>query len=81
LPTIASRKYAYADNIAFTHADGGWQAVKGVLNKDMETIDEYIQTWKLEFSTTKTVSAVFHLNNNEAKHELKVNDINKIQPF
>jgi len=35
--------------------------------------EKYLQTWKLKLSTTKTVSAVFHLNNNEAKRELKAN--------
>jgi len=35
----------------------------------------------LKLSTTKTVSAVFHLNNNEAKRELKVNYNNEILPF
>jgi len=39
----------------------------------MATLGEYLQTWKLKLSTTKTVSAVFHLNNKEAKRELKVN--------
>jgi len=46
------------------HADDDWQAVEGVLSKDMATVtSEYLQTWKLKLSTTKTVSAVFHLNN------------------
>ena len=39
----------------------------------MATTGEYLQTWKLKLSTTKTVSTVFHLNNKEAKRELKVN--------
>jgi len=54
------------------HADVDWQAVEWVLTKDMATVGEYLQTWKLKLSTTKTVSAAFHLNNKEAKHELKV---------
>ena len=41
------------------HADGDWQAVEGVLTKDMATVSEYLQTWKLKLSTTKTVSAAF----------------------
>jgi len=73
LPTTVSRKYAYADDLAIMHADGDWQAVEGALSKDMATLGEYHQTWKLKLSTTKTVSAVFHLNNKEAKRELKVN--------
>jgi len=63
------------------HAAGDWQAVEGVLTKDMATLGEYVQTWKLKLSTTKTVSAVFHLNNKEAKRELKVNINNETLPF
>jgi len=44
-----------------------------MLCKDMATLDEFLQIWKLELSTTKTVSAAFYLNNKEAKRELKIN--------
>jgi len=37
LPTTVSRKYAYAGDLASIHADGDWQAVEGVLSKDMTT--------------------------------------------
>jgi len=43
-----------------------------VLTKDMATVSGHLQTWKLKLSTTKTASAAFHLNNKEAKRELKV---------
>jgi len=62
------------------HADEDWQVVEGVLSKDMATLGEYIETWKLKLCTTKTVSAVFHLND-EAKGELTVNHNNKTLPF
>ena len=39
------------------------------------------QTWKLKLSTAKTMSAAFHLNNKEAKRELKVKYNNEILPF
>ena len=55
LPTTVSRKYAYVDDRAIMHADGDWQAVEGVLTKDMATVGEYLQTWKLKLSTTRTV--------------------------
>jgi len=42
---------------------------------------EYLQTWKIKLSTTKTVSAAFHLNNKEAKRELKVKHNNETLPF
>jgi len=48
------------------HADGDWLAVEGVLSKDIATVDEYLQAWKLKLSTTKTVQVVFHLNNKES---------------
>jgi len=78
LPTTVSRKYAYADDLAIMHADGDWQ---GVLNKHTTTIGEYLQTWKLKLSTTKAVSAAFHLNNKEAKRGMKVNFNNEILSF
>jgi len=54
-------------------ADGDWQAVEGVLCRDKAAVGEYLQTWKLKLNTTKTVSAAFHLNNMEAKRDLKDN--------
>jgi len=63
------------------HAAGDWLAVEGALSKAMVTLGEYLQTWKLKLGTTKTVSAVFHLNNKEAKRELKVNFNNETPPF
>jgi len=63
------------------HADGYWQAVEGVLSKDMATVGEYLQTWKLKLSTTKMVSGAFHLNNKDAKREMKVNYNNETLPF
>jgi len=38
LPITVSRKYAYAQCLAIVYADGDWQAVEGVLSKDMATI-------------------------------------------
>jgi len=81
LPTIVSRKYAYAGNQAIMHSDGDWQAVEGVLSKDMATAEEYLQTWKLKLSTTKTVPAAFHLNNKKATRELKVKYNNETLTF
>jgi len=51
------------------HADGNCQTAEGVLSKDMATVVEYLQTWKLNLNTTKTVSVVFHLTSKEAKCE------------
>jgi len=80
LPTTVPRKYAYADDLAIMHADGDWKAVEGVLTKDMATLGEYLQTWKLKLSTIKMVSTAFHLNNKETKRELKVKYNNASRP-
>jgi len=47
----------------------------------MATIGEYLQTWKLNISTTKTVLIIFLLNKKEAERELKINPNNDILPF
>jgi len=81
LSISVSRKHAYADDLAVMHAaDLDRQAVEVVLSKDKATVSEYLQTWKLKLSTTQMVSAVFHLNNKEAKRELKVKYNNKSCP-
>jgi len=55
--------------------------VEGVLSNDVLTVSEYLQTWKIKLSSTKTVSAAFHLNNKEAKRDLKINLNNETLPF
>ena len=47
----------------------------------MSTLSAYFQTWRLKLSHIKMVTATFHLNNREAKRELKVYNNNRILPF
>jgi len=63
MSNTVSRKHAYADDLVIAHVYGDWQTVEGVLNKDMVSVNEYHQTWKLKLSTTKTVSSVFRFDN------------------
>ena len=63
------------------HADGDWQTVEGVLSKDMATVDEYLQIWKLKINTTKAALTVFYLNNKEGKRDLKVIHNKETLPF
>ena len=72
LPSMISRKFAYADDLALLHSSGNWKDLEGTLSQDMSTLSAYLQTWRLKLSYTKTLMAAFHLNNREAKHELKV---------
>ena len=68
LPSMISRKFSYADDLALLHSFGNWKDLEGTLiSQDMSTLSAYLQTWRLKLSHTKTVTAVFHLNNQEAK--------------
>ena len=79
--SIISRKFAYADDLALLHSSGNWKDLKGTLIQDMSTLSAYLQTWKLKLSHTKTVTAAFHLNNREAKCELKVYNNSRLLSF
>ena len=46
----------------------------------MSTLSAYLQTWRLKLSHTKSVTAAFHLNNREAKRELKVYNNDRLLP-
>ena len=79
LPSMISRKFAYADDLALLHSSGNWKDLEGTL--DMSTLSAYLQTWRLNLSHTKTVTAAFHLNNREANRELKVYNNDRLLPF
>ena len=71
LPSMISRKFAYSDDLALLHSSGNWKDLEGTLSQDMSTHSAYLQTWRSKLSHTKTVTAAFHLNNREAKHDLQ----------
>jgi len=52
-----------------------------VLSNNVATTGKYLQTWKLKLNTTKTVLAVFQLNNKQVKREVEVNFNNEILTF
>ena len=81
LPSMISRKFAYADNLALLHSSGNWKDMEGTLSQDMSTLSVYLQTWRLKLSHTKTVTTAFHLTNRKAKRELKVYNNGRLLPF
>ena len=81
LPSMISRKFAYADDLALLHSSRNWKNLEGTLSQDMYTLSAYLQIWRLKLSHTKTVTAAFHLNNREAKRELKVYNNVRLLPF
>ena len=81
LPSMISRKFAYADDLALLHSSGNWKDLEGTLSQDISTLSAYLQTWRLKLSHTKMVTTAFHLNNREARHELKVYNNGRLLPF
>ena len=78
LSITVSRKNAHAD--LQYHAYRWRFANRGrIAEPNMATIGKYLKAWKLKLSTTKTVSAIFNLN--EVKRELKVNFNNEAVAF
>ena len=65
---------AYADDLALLHSNENWKDLEGTLSHDMTliTLSTYLQTWRLKLSHTKTVMAGFHLNIQEAKCKLSL---------
>ena len=73
--------FTYADDSALLHSSGNWKDLEGTLTQDMSTLLAYLQNWRLKLSHTKTVTTAFHLNNREAKRELKVYNNGRLLPF
>ena len=63
------------------HTSKDWKTLEGTLSQDMTTLSAYLQTWRLKLSHTKTVMTAFHLNNREAKRELKIFNNSKLLPY
>ena len=63
------------------HTSKDWKTLEGTLSQDMTTLSAYLQTWRLKLSHTKTVTTAFHLNNREAKRELKIFNNGKLLPY
>ena len=80
-PSTISQKYAYPDDLALMHTSKDWKTLEGTLSQDMTTLSAYLQTWRLKLSHTKTVMTAFHLNNREAKRELKIFNNGKLLPY
>ena len=78
---MISRKFAYADDLALLNLSENWKDLEGTLSQDMSTLLAYLQTWRLKLSHTKTMTASFHLNNREAKRELKVYNNDRLLQF
>ena len=62
LPSMISKMFAHANDVAFLPFSGNWKDLEGTLSQDMSTFAACLQTWRLKLSHIKTVTAAFHLN-------------------
>ena len=81
LPSVTFKKYAYADDLTLLYASRDWKTVKDTLSQDITTVSVYLQTWRLKLSSTKTVTAAFHLDNREGKRELNLYNNGNLLPL
>ena len=44
IPSITSKKFAYADDLAILYTSGEWKELERTLSQDMTTLSEYLQT-------------------------------------
>ena len=81
LPSTISRKFAHSGDLALLHSSGNWKDLEWTLSQDMSALSACHHTLRLKLSHTKTVTAAFHLNNREAKREIKVYNNGRLLPF
>lgn len=72
LPKTKSRKFLYADDMAFTYQARKFQPIEKALNKDLVDVADYCRKWRLLPSPSKTVVTCFHLNHRDAGRALNV---------
>ena len=59
LLSVASKMYAYADNLTILYSSGDWKVLKRTLSEEMITLSAYLQTWRVKLSHAKTVMVAF----------------------
>lgn len=72
LPPSVSRRFMYADDIAYACQSKEIDQLNNMLSSDMLLLTEYTRNWRLKPSISKTESSLFHLNNLQAMAELRV---------
>ena len=64
LPSMISRKFAYADDLELLDSSGNWKDLERTLSQDMSTLSAYLQTWRLNLfillTRKKATEALIH---------------------
>lgn len=72
LPRSKSRKFLYADDMAFAYQNKKFERIEKILTEDLIPLVSYFNKWRLIPSTSKTVVNCYHLNHREANRQLQV---------
>ncbi|UYV81897.1 hypothetical protein LAZ67_21000069 [Cordylochernes scorpioides] len=72
IPQTTSKKFIYADDTAILAQAKTFGELEIQLNKDLETLHNYIENWSLRLNPAKSVHCCFHLNNHRAERKLKL---------
>jgi hypothetical protein len=72
IPDTASQKFGYADDWAITSQSGSIKDLERTLTEDAASLHNYFEKWYLKMNTTKSVTTLFHLDNNSANQSLDV---------
>lgn len=72
LPPSKSRKFLYADDMAYVFQSISFHHLNKTLSEDMVSFVHFCKQWRLVPNLKKTVSSCFHLTNRDAKKELDV---------
>ena len=81
MPKTNSLKFGYADDFAIAHQHHEISSLEQTLGQDTEKLQSYFEKWFLKMNTTKTTSALYHLDNHKANHQLAIQTKNSILPF
>lgn len=74
MPDTMSRKFPFADDLAMATQTKmvEFSEAEETLTKDMETMSEYYEKWRLCLNGEKTECCMFHLNNQMANVQLRI---------
>ena len=73
-------KLGYADDWVLAYQSNDFKELEDTLSEDAQKLKVYFDRWYLKMNTTKSVSAVFHLDNHKAQKKLKIKINGNILP-
>lgn len=72
LPPTTSRKFNYADDMAFAFQDSSFEPLEMVLESDLMKISSFCSKWRLKPNPSKTEVCCFHLTHRDADRKLSI---------